>query len=429
MRIMLGMNRLVRAFVLALVAGLGCACAHAADDRCGSGRDLIVQALEHAGPTSGDGDYENALQLLKHAVSTCTELGDAWYYRGLVEQRLGHASLAQYSMDKARMFGSEAMQQGLNPFVLATPPARGTRGLGNGAAQPGAPVAGTPSVAGPVQQKWALVVGISHFEDHAIQSLDYTTQDANAFAAELKDPAIGHFSPDKVKVLTDDQATTRNIKMQLNAIARQAQPNDLVVIYVATHGSSRDLDKVGQVNYLVTYDTEILNADQPDQDALYATALPMVDLANAVATRVKALRTMVILDTCYSGGAIQHPVKMGAGMANSSPSQANLDRISEGTGRIVITAASADEESLESTELRHGYFTYFLLQALKSGHGMTPMSQVYASVAQEVSQRVAADSKKDGDNFEQHPMMSRSSDDADFALGMTAGGGTAKGGR
>jgi len=42
---------------------------------------------------------------------------------------------------------------------------------------------------------------------------------------------------------------------------------------------------------------------------------------------------------------------------------------------------------------------------------------------------VAADSKKDGENLEQHPMMSRSSDDADFALGLTAGGGTAKGGR
>jgi uncharacterized caspase-like protein len=325
------------------------------------------------------------------------------------------------------MFGSDAMRDATNPFVLSTP--IGKRALTAGAPQPGAPPTGTPSVAGPVQQKWALVVGISRFSDHAIQSLDYTTQDANAFATELKDPAIGHFSADKVKVLTDDQATTRNIKMQLNAIARQAQPNDLVVIYMATHGSSRDLDKVGQVNYLVTYDTEIHSADQPDQDALYATALPMVDLANAVATRVKALRTMVILDTCYSGGAIQHATKMGAGMANSSPSQANLDRISEGTGRIVITAASADEESLESPELRHGYFTYFLLAALKSGHGLNPMSQVFASVAQQVSQRVAADSKKDGENLEQHPMMSRSSDDADFALGITPGGGTAKGGR
>ncbi len=36
---------------------------------------------------------------------------------------------------------------------------------------------------------------------------------------------------------------------------------------------------------------------------MYATAYPMVELANAVATRMKALRTAVFLDTCYSGGA------------------------------------------------------------------------------------------------------------------------------
>ena len=55
------------------------------------------------------------MQLLKHAVSVCGELGDAWYYRSLVEQRLGHDALAKYAMDKARFTGSEALRQGLNP--------------------------------------------------------------------------------------------------------------------------------------------------------------------------------------------------------------------------------------------------------------------------------------------------------------------------
>jgi uncharacterized caspase-like protein len=414
---------------LLLVAAMASASALAQEERCGAGKDLVVQALERVTPGSSDDSYEDALQLLKHAVSTCSELGDAWYYRSLVEQRLGHANLAQYSLDKAKMFGSEAMQQGSNPFVLATPPPR-SRALGGNTSQAAAPSEGGPAVAGPVQQKWALVVGISHFGDRAVPPLSYTTADANSFAAELEDPAIGRFPAANVKVLTDAQATTSNIKRQLNFIARSAQPNDLVVIYVATHGSPRELDSAGGVNYIVTYDTEIKNADSPDEDALYATALPMVELANAVATRMKALRTAVILDTCYSGGAVTNESKlMGKGLANTSPSQSTLDRMSQGTGRIVIAAASANEESLESPELRHGYFTYYLLQALKSGNGMTPMSQVFANVSQQVSQRVAADGKKDGENLGQHPVMSRSSEDADFALGTTAGGGTAKGGR
>jgi uncharacterized caspase-like protein len=156
----------------------------------------------------------------------------------------------------------------------------------------------------------------------------------------------------------------------------------------------------------------------------------MVELANAVATRMKALRTAVILDTCYSGGAVTNESKlMGKGVANAAPSSATLDRMALGTGRIVIAAARSDEESLESDQLRHGYFTYFLLQAIKANNGMTPMSQVFASVAQQVSDRVSADAKKDGENLGQHPVMSRSADNSDFALGANPGlsGGTVAG--
>ncbi|HKR28577.1 MAG TPA: caspase family protein [Acidobacteriaceae bacterium] len=428
--------RVPRRIVAGMAAGLLLSClpAQAQDERCGAGRDLVVQALERITPSSGDDAFEDALQLLKHAVSTCSELGDAWYYRSLVERRLGHASLAQYSLNKAQLFGSEAMREGLNPLVLATPPAK--RGLTAEAApapnqpQPASPASPPAAVApGPVQQKWALVVGISQFSDHAVPALHYTTADADAFADELKDGSIGRFPPDNVHVLTDTQATTRNIKEQLNWIARHAQPNDLVVIYVATHGSPRELDSAGGANYIVTYDTEIKSADKPDEDALYATALPMVELANAVATRMQALRTAVILDTCYSGGAITgNTTRMGAGLANAAPSSAMLNRMSEGTGRIIIAASSSNEESLESTELRHGYFTWYLLQALKSGNGMTPLSEVYADVAREVAERVAAEGQKAGEQLGQHPVMSRSSADADFALGVSSGGAS-KGGR
>jgi hypothetical protein len=45
-----------------------------------------------------------------------------------------------------------------------------------------------------------------------VPQLSYTTADANSFASELKDPGIGRFPAANVKVLTDAQATTRNIK-------------------------------------------------------------------------------------------------------------------------------------------------------------------------------------------------------------------------
>ena len=405
------MGRLGRCAGLAVIAlaATSCSAAWGEGERCGAGKDLVVQALERITPGSDNSSYEDALQLLKHAVSVCGELGDAWYYRALVEKRLGHDALAKYAMDKARFNGSEALQQGLNPLVLATPGGRGISVEGDAAASPKA----AATAPGPVQQKWALVVGISKFSDKNVPALHYTTADATALAAELTDPNVGRFPAAHVHVLTDEKATTKNIKEELNWIARHAEPNDMVLIYVASHGTPRTLDTAGGANYLVTYDTEIYSGGNFDEDALYATALPMVELANSVATRMKALRTAVILDTCYSGGSMKNDSPlMNAQLANAAPSRELLTRMSQGTGRIVMAASQVNEESLESAQLQHGYFTYFLLQALKDGRGNTPMSQVYASVVQGVTKRTAAD------GLRQHPVMSKSSEDADFALGV-----------
>jgi hypothetical protein len=397
-------NALLSAIVLT------CRLAWGQDARCGAGKDLVVQALERISPQARQIEFEDALQLLKHAVSECNELGDAWYYRSLVEQRLGHDSLARYAMDKAHMMGSEALQQELNPLILSTPGSRGITVEADTAPTPTPPIVTKP---GPVQQKWALVIGISRFVDGSIPSLKYTTADANAFASELRDPTIGRFPAANVRVLTDEQATTRNIKEGLNWIARHAKANDLVVIYVATHGTPRTLDSAGGANYLVTYDTEIHNTGSLDEDTMYATAYPMIELADSVATRMRALRTAVILDTCYSGGSVKRqPDASSVPLADRPPSNEMLARMSQGTGRIVMTASQSDEASLESSEFQHGYFTYYLLDALKTSRGNTPLSQIYASVAQRVSQRVAAG------GMHQHPVLSRSSEDADFAIGV-----------
>jgi uncharacterized caspase-like protein len=388
--------------LLAIAAG---PIASAQGVRCGAGQDLVVQALERIAPQSDQSAFEDALQLLKHAVSECSELGDAWYYRSLVEQHLGHDALAKYAMDKARLVGSEALDQGLNPLILSTP---ASRGFAQEASTPSAPPA-PPARPGPVQQKWALVIGIGNFTDAQIPRLNYTTADADAFAAALKDPNIGQFSADNVHVLTNENATTKNIKEELNWIARHAQSNDLVVIYVATHGTPRTVDSAGGANYLVTYDTEAYKSGAFDEDAMYATAYPMVELANAVATRMKALRTAVFLDTCYSGGSVAGAASTDK-LANHAPSKEMLSHMTDGTGRIVMAASQVDQESLESNELHHGYFTYYLLQALKNGKGATPLSQIYASVAQQVAKSVSTK------GMHQDPVLNRSSADADFAL-------------
>ena len=405
-----------RWWVAGLLAAISCATAGAQatrEEKCPASKDLVVQALETAGPQGTPKNFADALQLLKRASSMCSESGDAWYYRSLIERRLGNAGAATFSIEQARLVGSDAMTQGLQPFTLATPAATpGRRGTGDAAA-------GSGVNQSTVAQKWALVIGITKFSDRALPPLQFTAADANSFAALLGDPALGKFPKDHVHTLTDEKATTRAIKEQLNWIARMAGPNDMVVIYLATHGTPRTTDKVGQLNYILTYDTVLKSTETPDQDALYATALPMVDLSNAVATRVHALRTLVVLDTCYSGGSLKNGSLMMGKLKNAAPSAATLQRMSEGSGRIIFAASRDDQESLESVDLRHGYFTYYLLKRLTESKGITPLTQVFNTVQKDVSDRVAKDGAED--HLQQNPVMEQSKDDADFALGIATG--------
>lgn len=355
--------------------------------KCGAAHDLMVQALERVGPDSSPGVVRDANELLKRSEQMCSELGDTWYYRSLFETRLGNAAGAKFSLSQATRMGSEALTEKANPFVLATPKSNGPT---------------TPLTGG---TRWALVVGISKFADSNIESLKYTADDANLFAATLKEPSVGAFPPDHVRVLVEGDATTAGIRGNLNWIARSAKPEDLVVIYIATHGSARDLDSVAGANYLITQGTKL--GPNQDQDLLFGSALPMNDLVATVANRVSALRTAIFIDTCYSGSTK-------AGAHGESVSERDLQRF----GRIIMTAARSDQESRESDDLHHGYFTYFLVQALRSPKASHTLNEVYQQVSKEVAERVAKDTSPM--SVRQDPVLSRSSDQTDFALGAAA---------
>jgi uncharacterized caspase-like protein len=352
-------------FFLLFVSGFTPA-AHAQGERCGVSKDFEVQALEQI-KTGAASEVEDGLQLLKHATEVCASFGDAWYYRSLFERKLGQVPKANYSLDKARLFGSPAMDDGANPFVLAAP------------ARPGE----TQFPA--IRNKWALVVGISQFSDARL-SLQYTTKDARDFAAALTDPKVGRFAAANVHVLGETEVSTRRFKEELNWLARSAQEDDLVVIFVATHGTSRKDDNA-DVNYIVTSDTDLTS-----QDSLFGSALAMVELSDIVRTRIKARRTVILLDTCHSGGAMAASKERATGLAlaDFAPSSEVLDRIRQGVGRAILTSSQEEQFSYEGAPFQNGYFTHFLLEALRQNNGMNTVQQDYDYVKDQLPRAVAA---------------------------------------
>jgi Caspase domain len=364
-----------------------------AQDQCNLAKDLVVQALERI-KTGTNEEAGDGLQLLKHATEVCINAGDAWYYRSVFERKIGQPSKSDYSLKKAKMFGSEAMDQNADPFQLAT--------------TPGAP----KTAAGPVHEKWALVVGISRFQDKRLGRLNFASKDAKDFAAVLVDPSVGRFKPSNVHSLVDGEVTTRQLKQELNWLARSANdPNDLVVIFLSSHGTPRNKD-TAEVNYIATSDTEI----EPE-DNLFATALPMVQISDIVRSRIKAQRTVVLLDTCHSGAAASSQANAGSPRSDLPASGDVLDRIRQGIGRAIVTSSSPDEKSYEGTPYANGYFTHFLLEGLRKDGGRDSVEELYTSLKQNVSKAASSIQRK------QTPVLAYSERGAEIIIGIPPSGG------
>jgi tetratricopeptide (TPR) repeat protein len=249
----------------------------------------------------------------------------------------------------------------------------------------------------PVKDKWALVIGISSFQDSAL-NLKYAAKDATDFRNFLITDA--HFKPEHVKLLTDQDATRANIVALLGDkwLKKVANPDDLTVIYISGHGtrSSREADGA---NFIVPYEGNVEN--------IVFSGLPMQWLLAGLKNLVKSDRTYVFLDVCHSGAAARESdvssrtpdaALTDAASVNASD-QKSLTRftkiearsLSTAKGQIVVAASQADQVSWESKRYANGVFTHSLIKGLKINGARTTMDQTYDYLKNNVEDEVLRD--------------------------------------
>ena len=201
-----------------------------------------------------------------------------------------------------------------------------------------------------VRDKWALVIGISNYQDASI-NLQYSAKDAKDFRDFLVNKA--HFAPDHVRLLTDEKATKKNIEECYGDkwLPRVAAPEDLVVLYFSGHGSPSQSDSEG-VNYLVAYDT--------DKNSLYATGIKIQDFTDQIKKRVHTDRMVLVMDACHSGAAESTGAK---GLSRAK--NVSVDQIVQGSGQFVICSSQPNQVSWESKKYPNGVFTHYLIEGLK----------------------------------------------------------------
>jgi uncharacterized caspase-like protein len=141
-------------------------------------------------------------------------------------------------------------------------------------------------------------------------------------------------------------------------LRRSAGKDDTVIIFLAGHGAtdqdSSSPDGDGLEKYILPH-----NADPKD---LYTSAMPMSEIAR-IFQRINSERLIFISDTCYSGGSGGRTIPIAGKRANISG--IFWERLSQGKGRVILTASDANEVSVEKDELKHGVFTYYLLEGLR----------------------------------------------------------------
>ena len=180
------------------------------------------------------------------------------------------------------------------------------------------------------QQRWAIVIGVDAYAP-PLQPLKYAADDAKAVAEVFREAGV------TVTLMTPDsliQPTKVNIISQLRRHA-QIKTIDLLTVYLSGHGE--DIDGI---SYFLPMD-----ASEPLADS-------GISLENlfAILNSAKAKHRFVIVDACR--------------VAPKKHFVSALSRYSE-ESNIIFTACDSNQWAPEIPQLKHGLFTYFLLEGLR----------------------------------------------------------------
>ena len=226
---------------------------------------------------------------------------------------------------------------------------------------------------------WAVVIGIDTYQK--VRHLKYAAKDATAFYRYLIEKI--RIPQENVSLLLNEQAHLYKIRSLLGThLKRKAGKDDMVMIFFAGHGATEkdalSPDGDGLEKYILPYDADLKN--------LYASALPMSEISK-IFNRIYSERLIFIADACYSGASGGRTI--GVPGMRTNISDAFMDRISSGKGRVIITASGANEVSTENDDLKHGVFTYYLLEGLKGSadldkDGIITVDEAYSYVSTNV---------------------------------------------
>jgi len=211
--------------------------------------------------------------------------------------------------------------------------------------------------------KRAILIGNSNFA--SLPALRCPGADVDAMKGVLTNEDICWFSP--VYALID--APHNEIFTRINEVLRDADKEDLVLIYYSGHGL---LDNRGRL---------YLAANNTDPSLLHATAVSVSAIRDCL-SQSRCQRFVLILDCCYAGAATADFRRNDSGI---SADFANEEAV-EGIGEFVMSASNAIQRAEEKQNDSLSLFTKHIVEGLGNSSadtdrdGVVRLEELYSYV-------------------------------------------------
>lgn len=206
---------------------------------------------------------------------------------------------------------------------------------------------------------YILSIGINNYKNPKY-NLDYAVNDSKSFTKSIKAGGSGLFTNVYEYSITNENATKEFIQSTISEIEKQIGPEDVFLFYYAGHGvMSYEKDQTESEFYIVTYDVTNLYGEVAmlKEKAVSASELMKFSM------EISAEKQLFILDACHSGGALESFATRGDGREKA------LAQLARSTGTFFLTASQDAQYANEVGNLKHGLFTYALLEILEGEVG------------------------------------------------------------
>ncbi|MDR1317029.1 MAG: caspase family protein [Spirochaetales bacterium] len=229
-----------------------------------------------------------------------------------------------------------------------------------------------------------LAIGVNKYDDSRIRSLNYCVSDAQGIIDSFKAQAGRRYAKVDSLLIADGEAitpTAANIRDKLKWLD-QAGPRDVIILFLAGHGITADNNF-----YFAPKDVSLTTGNTLDT----AKAISDRDILSVLDAPGKRI---IFIDACQSGGV-----------------DGNLmTRVLMESNGLVFTAAQGSERSSEFEDLKHGIFTYSIMEGLRGKYNTRGAKDIKVlplsvSVADYVSKEVERRTRGTREPLTQNPKV------------------------